>query len=109
MDITKEDFTKVLKDLRDQYDYDKLRAEKLSNIYGADVMPSDNSRITNALFRLLHFCFPPTGNFCAIQAFCYELDFGRSVDIEFSADPISDLWVNLKSKNRFSYASNSTL
>ena len=109
MEITKEVFTKVLRDLREQYDYDKVRAEKLSNIYGVDVMPSDNSRITNALFSLLHFYFPPTESFCSIQAFCYELDFGRSVDIEFSADPISDLWDNLKSNNRFSYASNSTL
>jgi hypothetical protein len=96
MGITKSNFRAILNALRNQYDYDKGRAILLSNIYGSDVMPSDNSQLTNVLFKLLHGDFPPTGGFCKIQAFCYDLDFGRSKDIEVSEDPIADLWNDLQ-------------
>ncbi len=96
MGITKSNFRAVLDALRNQYDYDQGRTILLSNIYGSDVMPSDNSQLTNVLFKLLHQDYPPSGDFCKIQTFCYDLNFGRSKDIEPSNDPITDLWNDLQ-------------
>ena len=100
MIINEIEFKAILSSLRAQYDYDAARAEKLSNIYGSDVMPSDNTRLTNSLFRVLHLRFPPLRDgYCDIQTFCYDLNFGRSgVDIPLGADPIDILWDSLISK-----------
>ena len=92
MGISKYEFKAILTSLRDQYDYDKARAEKLSNIYGSDVMPSNNSRLTNAIFKILHKTFPPKGYFCAIQSYCYDFDFGRSEDVCQEASSEDELW-----------------
>lgn len=94
--FSKSEFKGVIEALRDQYDYDKARSVRLSEIYGVDVMPSDNSRLINALFMLLHSHFPPKADYCPIQAFCWELDFGRSTDIEKSDSPIDELWETLQ-------------
>jgi hypothetical protein len=96
MTITQVEFKCIIEALRDQYDYDKARSVRLSEIYGVDVMPSDNSRLINVLFRMLHGQFPPKADYCPIQAFCWELDFGRSADIEKSDSPIDELWETLQ-------------
>jgi len=98
MGISKSNFKAVLNALRNQYDYDKVRTILLSNIHGCEVVPSDNSQLTSVLFKLLQKDYPPTGDFCKIQAFCYDLDFGRSKFIEQSNDPITDLWNDLQPK-----------
>ena len=103
MGISKSNFKAVIDALRNQYDLDKGKAIILSNIYGSDVMPSDNSQLTNVLFKLLHQDYPPTGDFCKIQTFCYDLDFGRSKYIDVSADPITDLWNDLQPAFKPSY------
>jgi hypothetical protein len=95
MNFTKDDFISVLSALQDQYDYDKARTEKLQQVYNSDIQPSDNSRLTNQLFKLLHKQFPPNGDFCEIQHFCYELDFGRS-----SGSDINALWESLINKTK---------
>lgn len=94
MDFTKEQFTSVLSALKSQYDYDKAKTKKLTEIYGVDVMPSDNSRLTNEIFKMLHIQFPPNGGFCEIQHFCYELDFGRESGL--SIDGLWDLLTKTK-------------
>lgn len=97
MGISKNDFKAILKALMDQYDYDKARTQKLSEIYGSDVMPSDNSRLSNALFKILHKTFAPEDGFCSIQAFCYDLGFGRSIGLTFD-EGVDQLWEGLISK-----------
>lgn len=96
MQISKNTFKEIIEALRGQYDYDKAKSEKLTEIYGSDVQPTDNSRLTNQLFKILHAQFPPSGDFCDIQSFCYELDFGRK--ISFTEDPIGDLFDELNAR-----------
>lgn len=87
------EFKEILTAIKEQIEYDKDRVHKLSAIYGADVMPSDNSRLLNTLFKILHKQFPPEGDFCPIQTFCFDLDFGSG--LETKQDPIDDLWEEL--------------
>jgi len=77
MIFTKSEFSVFIDALREQHDYDIERQKILSDLYGSDVMLSDNSRLTNAIFKGLHAQFPPINGFCEIQHFCYVLDFGR--------------------------------
>lgn len=100
MNLLKKDFRMIIESIREQYDYDKKRAQELSDIYGADVNPNDNSFLLDALFGVLHLSFPPLDNgFCSISTFCYELDFGRDsgISVDFDCDPIDSFWDSLHS------------
>lgn len=91
MAINETEFREVISALRDQNDYDKAKSIELSRAYGCDVPISDNSRLRNVIFDLLHKQFPPT-DFCKIHCFCWDIDFGRATS---SADAIGDLWEQL--------------
>ena len=100
MNLLKKDFRVIIESIRDQYDYDKSRANDLAAIYGVDVNPNDNSVLLKALFGILHLHFPPLENgFCSIQSFCYELDFGRDsgIAVNLESDSIDSLWDSLHS------------
>jgi len=93
MTFNQELFQKTIIALREQYDKDKETAKKLTEIYGADVNPNDNSLLTNLIFELLQKQFPTTDGFCDIQTFCFDQDFGRK--LVAVRDPIDLLWKNL--------------
>ena len=93
MRITKNDFLELITAIRDQHDFDTLKAEKMSEAIECDMNAHDNSRLVNQLFKILHKQFPPKNDFCDIQHFCFELDFGRM------ANPIKtteQLWEELQ-------------
>lgn len=77
MCITKIDFLDIITAIKDQHDNDLEKAKKTSDAFECDLSPYDSSRLVNQLFKLLHKQFPPENNFCSIQHFCFELDFGR--------------------------------
>jgi len=90
MTITKDLFTQTIEALRDQYDKDTENVNRLSSIYGADINPNDNRLITNMLFKFLQLQFPPKNEFCEIEIFCFDQDFGRK-----TGKSASDLWEEL--------------
>lgn len=85
-------FTKTIIALRDQYDQDKKRAKELSSIYGADIDPVDNSKLSKMLILFLQDMFKPKDGHCEIEIFCYEHDFGRKLDGDNTG---IDLWNRL--------------
>lgn len=93
MKFTKQEFINTIKAIKDQAEFDKQKAGSLSTILECDINPHDNSRLLNQLFRLLHTQFPPKGDFCLIQTFCFDLNFGKHLSTE--KDPIEDLWEEL--------------
>lgn len=87
--ISKEQFVQTIIALREQHDYDKKRAEELSEIYGTDIDPANNENLTKIIFTLLQTEFKPHEDGCDIERFCYELNFGRGLE---TPDPIWELW-----------------
>tara|TARA_R110002012_G_scaffold321174_1_gene547887 strand:+ start:1408 stop:1710 length:303 start_codon:yes stop_codon:yes gene_type:complete len=92
--IGKELFTESLEALRTQYDIDLERSKRLSEIYGADIDPVDNSAITSVLFKILDF----NNNKGKIETFCYEENFGRH-----TKRTIEDLWYSLVKDIKVNY------
>lgn len=92
MEIDYKLFRVIIEGIKVQYDNDKAVSRRLSEIYGSDINPPNNSRLYNSLFAVLHLHFPPVDGFCRIQTFCWDLDFGRGLD---SSDPIAALWDEL--------------
>lgn len=91
--FTKQEFIDTIKAIKSQCDYDQKKAELLSDIYNADVMPNDNSRLTNQLFKLLQAQFKPLDGKCRIQEFCYDFNFGEELKPKYT---IEELWEDLK-------------
>lgn len=84
-------FYQILDNLKEQYDLEKKRAQQLSDIYGSDINPNDNSRLTKSIFLLLGEFFTDD-QLSHIAFYCYDQDFGRYDGIERSYD---DLWDTL--------------
>lgn len=72
--MTRDLFIEGLLALRDQYDNDVKRAQVLSDIYGTDIDPVDNSTLGNYIIGILERNFD-----IDVAHFCYEQDFGRKV------------------------------
>ncbi|MDO6737070.1 hypothetical protein Q4548_04270 [Wenyingzhuangia sp. 2_MG-2023] len=93
MNLTKEVFVDIITTIKNQHDYDLFKSEKLSEILNCDTTIYDNSRLINSFFKILHQKFPPGKDFCSIQHFCYELDFGRRLE---PTKTIEQLWEELQ-------------
>lgn len=78
-DMNKDLFVKMLDALRDQNDKDVERATVLSEIYGNDIDPTDNSILTSAIFQVMKEAFGSIA-LSEIEHFCFEQDYGRSVN-----------------------------
>lgn len=79
MTLHKTLFISMVEALRDQNDKDLERAKLLSDIYGRDIDPTDNSLLTSAIFQVLKEAFGDEG-LDDIQHFCFELDYGRNAN-----------------------------
>lgn len=96
MIFSKSDFISTIEAIQEQSDYDRKKTELLENAFEADINPYDNSRLVNAIFKLLHCQFKPKDNRCEIQAFCFDYDFGRVLEPKMS---IEELWEELTKTN----------
>lgn len=96
MTFSKSQFINTIEAIKGQFDYDKKKTELLENAFETDVNPYDNSRLVNAIFKLLHNQFEPKDNRCEIQAFCFDYDFGRALQPKMS---IEELWKELTNTN----------
>ena len=79
MYIHKDLFVTTINALMNQSDLENSRAKLLSDIYGSDIDPNNNSLLTNAIFNLLLEQFGNDG-LLNIEHFCFEQDFGRKVN-----------------------------
>lgn len=89
MKLTENIFKDVLNNIMQQHDNDVSRAKTLSNIYGTDIDPTDNSLVTKAVFILFGEIFN-ADQLSEIAFFCYDQDFGRKAD-----RTVDDLWNDL--------------
>lgn len=89
MKLTENIFKEVLTNIMQQHDNDVARAKTLSEIYGTDIDPTDNSLVTKAIFLIFGEIFN-TDQLSDIAFFCYDQDFGRKAD-----RTIDDLWNDL--------------
>lgn len=90
--FTKQLFIDTILAIKNQMEFDMQLARSLSELYDCDINPHNNSRLINQLFKLLHCQFKPVGNYCPIQEFCFDLNFGEELE---SNNPIEDLWNEL--------------
>jgi hypothetical protein len=72
-------FVKMMDAMRDQNDKDVERATVLSEIYGSDIDPTDNSILTTAIFQVIKEAFGAIA-LSEIEHFCFEQDYGRNVN-----------------------------
>ena len=89
MTIKQDTFFKVIDSLKNQYDKDVERAKLLSDIYGSDIDPVDNSLLTDSIFSLLLLHLSDQ-QVLEVSFFCYDQNFGRNVNIGNE-----DLWNTL--------------
>lgn len=84
--IHEELFTEIMSNLKTQYEKDVERASVLSNIYGSDIDPVDNSLLTKSVFSLFetHFSLEQLSE---ISFFCYDQNFGLKAN-----RTIKNLW-----------------
>lgn len=89
MKLTEKIFKEVLTNIKQQNDSDVARAKTLSDIYGTDIDPVDNSLITKSIFILFGEIFNDD-QLSDISFFCYDQDFGRKAN-----RTVDDLWNDL--------------
>jgi len=96
--ISKKQFCEIIELLRGQYVADKKHSEAFSEMFGGgEVGLYDNSRIIKACMILLREFFPVDKNgFCAIEHYCYCLDFGKLGEEYESAE---EFYKRLKKQN----------
>lgn len=75
--VSKEVFAGVLDSLREQYERDKDNAFKIKGIFGGDIHLYDNGLLVASVIRLLQEWFPKDGDFCEIENWCFERDYGK--------------------------------
>ena len=84
--MKRQTFLSAIEGLSRQFDIDKERAELLSDIYGSDINPNDNSLLTDSIFGLMEDVLSEE-QMDDIRYFCYDQDFGRAVN-----KSIEQLW-----------------
>lgn len=72
--------------MQQQHDKDIERAKRLSELYGSDINPSDNSLLTKAIFTLFEDMYNPE-QLAEITFFCHDQDFGRKAGVT-----VGELW-----------------
>lgn len=98
MKISEKQFIDAISRMKEQYDIDLRQAQKLSDIYGSDINPNNNSRLYDTIIRLIRPDFKKyKGYICEIEQFCWEHNFGRHKHSDFK-NP-SDLYRHIFDRN----------
>ena len=81
--ISKEQFTLIIENLRQQYLQDKEYVEGfVSFMGGVDIPMYNNGLLVNSIIDMLRVWFPlEDDGFCAISHYCYDCEFGKVGDI----------------------------
>ena len=86
-------FVNIITALQEQYDDDLAKAYILGKVLDYEANPYDNSKLSNAIFRLLRLYFKDKTD--DIEIFCWEHNFGRMNDVS-----IEKLWDFLQKPTR---------
>lgn len=97
-DLIKDPFKKVfistIESIRLQLQKDKEYADSIAKTFNIDDVPTyDNSLLIKSLVSLLQIRFPKKGEFCEIEHYMYDLNFGKIGDDELIT--IDNLWDQL--------------
>lgn len=91
--ITLEIFTSVIESIRLQLHKDQEYADSIAKTFSIDnVSTYDNSLLIKSLVGLLQLRFPKKGEFCEIEHYMYDLNFGKCAEFYISPE---DLWNQL--------------
>jgi|GEM_PF-4053312 len=82
--ISREKFIQAIDVLRVQTHNDRLACESIEHVFpGSQVNVYDNSLLIKMVIRLLREWFPvDKNNFCEIDHYCFDLNFGKYGDSE---------------------------
>lgn len=80
--ITREIFVGAIDSIREQMTTDKLNSTVLSDMFpGSELATYNNSLLIRGILDLLRLWFPrDADNFCELEHYCFDLDFGRGSD-----------------------------
>lgn len=98
--LSKELFIDTIEAVRLQIVQDAGYSENLAEVLnlGEDGVPLyDNTRLIHAILSLLHIYFPRTEDFCPIEHYMFEMNFGKIGGSDFVSP--EDLWYEL-TKNK---------
>jgi len=86
-------FINIITALQEQYDDDLAKAYLMGKVLDYEANPYDNSKLSNAIFKLLRLYFKDKTS--DIEIFCWEQNFGRMNDVS-----IEKLWDFLQEPTR---------
>lgn len=96
--ITEEVFVSAIEAIRLQTRKDIDHASALEDVFKTEgVSCYDNALLFKTIIELLQVDFPRAEGFCAIEHYCFELNFGKVGEDELIT--IGDLWHELTKKN----------
>jgi hypothetical protein len=78
-------FINIITALQEQYDDDLAKAYLMGKVLDIEANPYDNSKLSNAIFKLLRLYFKDKTS--DIEIFCWEQNFGRMNNVS-----IEKLW-----------------
>jgi len=86
-------FINIITALQEQYDDDLAKAFLMGKVLDYEANPYDNSKLSNAIFKLLRLYFKDKTS--DIEIFCWEQNFGRMNNVS-----IEKLWDFLQEPTR---------
>lgn len=87
-------FINIITALQEQYDDDLAKAYLLGQVLDLEANPYDNSKLSDAIFKLLKLYFKDKTS--DIETFCWEQNFGRMNNVS-----IEKLWDFLQEPIKF--------
>jgi hypothetical protein len=78
--ISKQLFVEVIDGLRRQNEKDVVSAEMISDMFSCHSGLYDNGILFASVIRLLQEWFPKQGDFCEIEHWVFERDYGKRWD-----------------------------
>ena len=96
--IGKELFVECIENMRLQLYEDKKNGEFIQEAFQVESFALyDNSKLINTIMNLLRQYFPRDNDgFCAIESYCFDMNFGKIGENEFI--PIEHLWIEVNKK-----------
>lgn len=92
--ITKKIFISAIEALRKQAAKDKKNALAMEFMFpGSDVFGYDNDLLEKSVITLLQTHFPKNEDFCEIEHYCYQMNFGKIGEKDLISS--EDLWDRL--------------
>lgn len=96
--ITEDVFVSAIEAIHLQTRKDIEHASALEDVFKIqDVSCYDNALLFKTIIELLQVHFPRVDGFCAIEHYCFELNFGKVGEDELIT--VGDLWHELTKKN----------